>query len=251
MGGVKRPFACLSLALLCAAVTATAAADWLVTREGARVETRGGWEVKGRQVVFTLPNGTLSSLRLDDVDLEASAAATAAALEPPPEPPAPEPEEKRPPVLVLTNADVRPAAPPRPAAVGEDEGAGAAETGAAAAAEPGGDGSDGKDVEIEILTWKAQPSDTVAGLEIVGTLRNVGTDPAVRVEVGVTIPDEDGGTLFETTAFLRTPGLPPGRHTNFRALLPNIYQLPGDPVFDVKAMHLATEVAAPAPAEDP
>lgn len=85
----------------------TAAADWLVTRDGERIETRGAWEARGRRVVFTSTSGTLSSIRLSEIDLEASREATARALlaeapaqETPP-PPAPPP-----PALVITTEDV-------------------------------------------------------------------------------------------------------------------------------------------------
>ena len=84
-------------------------ADWLVLADGTRIETAGPWEARGRLVVFTTATGTLSSLRLDEVDLEASHEATRAALEaPPPSTPsavaAPAPAAK--PVLVLTDEDV-------------------------------------------------------------------------------------------------------------------------------------------------
>ena len=89
------------------AISATATADWLVTADGVVIETDGPWEVKGRIVVFTDAKGTLSSLRLNAIDLQASEATTAnggpATASPPP---AAEPEPERPPVLVLTNADV-------------------------------------------------------------------------------------------------------------------------------------------------
>lgn len=248
MSRARRRFSGLLCGVLWGATATAAAADLLVTHEGATVETRGAWEVKGRQVVFTLPNGTLSSLRLDEVDLEASASATAEARKPPAEPAPPEPVKRPPPVMVLTNADVRSgAAPPPPGGAGGEEAESAApgsEPDAPEPADASGDG--GRDVEIQLLTWKAQPSDTVAGLEIVGTLRNVGTDPAAKVEVGVTIPGENGETLFETTAFIRSTGLAPGRHTNFRALLPNIYQLAVDPVFDVRAVFLVGGEETPA-----
>lgn len=94
----------LALTLVAAATPAVTRADWLVTREGARVETRGAWEVRGRTVVFTRPEGTLSSMRLGEVDLEASRAATEAAIAPPP--PAPAEDKPRPPVLTLTDEDV-------------------------------------------------------------------------------------------------------------------------------------------------
>ncbi len=52
------------------AMTSPAAADWLVTKDGARIETEGPWKTKGAMVVFTSAKGTLSSLRLDEIDLE-------------------------------------------------------------------------------------------------------------------------------------------------------------------------------------
>ncbi len=84
----------------------SAAADVLVTRHGQQIQTDGPWEVKGRQILFTSPEGRLSSVRLSEIDLEASELAT----HPPPEPekvvepePAPEPKE---PILVLTDKDI-------------------------------------------------------------------------------------------------------------------------------------------------
>lgn len=104
---------CLSgiLTALVSASSSPLRADWLVLVDGARVETRGPWQVRGRMVTFTDAKGTFSSLRVDEVDLEASEAATRAAAEAPAgegtdaaAPPAPPPPP--PPVLVLTDADV-------------------------------------------------------------------------------------------------------------------------------------------------
>ena len=53
-------------------------ADWLVLRDGSKVEVRSGWRVDGKRIVFELVDGTLSSLKLAQVDLDASAKATAA-----------------------------------------------------------------------------------------------------------------------------------------------------------------------------
>ncbi len=93
------------LAVVLAVSTLPVRADWLVTTDGARIETEGEWEVRGRMVVFTRSGGTLSSMRLDEVDLEASRAATEAAAAPPPVEAAPD-EAPRPPVLTLTDEDV-------------------------------------------------------------------------------------------------------------------------------------------------
>ena len=74
-------FGCGSLAWLASG----AAADWLVASDGSRIETKGPFKVEGKLVIFTLPNGTLGSLPLSEVDLEASRSLTAqAAAEDPP-----------------------------------------------------------------------------------------------------------------------------------------------------------------------
>ncbi len=90
----------------CWMMAAAVHADWLVTRAGERIETRGGWEVKGRMVVFTQPSGTLSSIRLSEVDLDASAAATAEAAASAARPAAPAPPPPRKPTRVITTDDV-------------------------------------------------------------------------------------------------------------------------------------------------
>jgi len=62
----------LAAAAVAGALLYPAAADWLVTRDGNRIETAGPWRVEGRLVVFKKPDGSLVSLRLSDVDLEGS-----------------------------------------------------------------------------------------------------------------------------------------------------------------------------------
>lgn len=107
----SKPRPRLLLTLLCAIGLLgpiPSAADWLVPKDGAPFEIQGTWTVKGRMVVFTLPNGTLSSIRLSEVDLDASKAHTEA-MEAPPAPAEPEPDATaaaKEPVMVLTNRDV-------------------------------------------------------------------------------------------------------------------------------------------------
>ena len=69
----KIAFPLLPLALGLGLGAPAADADRLVTRDGAVIETRGPWRVEGRLVIFRLPDGTLSSIRLVDADLEGSA----------------------------------------------------------------------------------------------------------------------------------------------------------------------------------
>ncbi len=89
------------VALLAVLLAPIASADVLVTKDGARLETQGPWEVRRSQVIFTTPGGVLSSMRLSEVDLEASERATNA----PPEP-AKETEPAPKVVWSLTNDDI-------------------------------------------------------------------------------------------------------------------------------------------------
>ncbi|REJ80219.1 MAG: hypothetical protein DWQ36_18475 [Acidobacteria bacterium] len=63
----------LTLALLVLATPAIA--EVLVLIDGARIQTRGPWEERGRQVVYTDEHGNLAAIRASLVDLEASRAA--------------------------------------------------------------------------------------------------------------------------------------------------------------------------------
>ena len=87
-----------------------------MTRDGARIETKGAWKVDGRRVLFTVPNGTLSMIRTDEVDLDQSALVTTQAKEAPAAP-VPVVAQKKEPVLRLTEKDI----PPMSAAALEDD----------------------------------------------------------------------------------------------------------------------------------
>ena len=67
----------LSLVLVALlAASSPAAADWLVTRDGQRIETRGAWQMKGKAVIFTQKDGRIDQLPRDYIDFEASERAT-------------------------------------------------------------------------------------------------------------------------------------------------------------------------------
>jgi len=84
------------------ALGAPAGAEWLILRDGVRLEIRGQPRVETRRVVFTLRDGTLSMLPLAEVDLDATAAANL----PPVEPAAPAPAATaREPIARFTDAD--------------------------------------------------------------------------------------------------------------------------------------------------
>lgn len=216
-----------------------ASADWLVTHDGARIETKGSWKVKGNQVIFTLPNGTLSTIRKSDVDLDASAVATAGSQAAPKA--KAEDEAPRKSVLVLTNKDVRradEANAERAAAAAADGEASAPEGAAPAAATRRG---------VELVSYTSRDSSSVDGLEVVGTIKNTGVDIAANVTVKVTVIDQDGTPLLDTSAFLRSTGLAPGKSTTFRALLPGVFSLFQEPQFEISSGNVS--VGGPAAAE--
>lgn len=214
--------------LVLALVAIPASADWLVTREGAKVETRGPWQVKGRTVVFTLANGTLSSMRLEEVDLEQSHTATAEAAQPPAEPAADAAPAKRASVMVLTNKDVRRAAP---AAAGESRDAAAAGQGETGEEQEGG----GEAAAVEVLAWDEKENAEIDGLEITGTVRNL--SPSIVTDVGlkVTLVDTGGDVIATREAFLDSVSIAARSTTTFRALFPNVVGHEGPPRFEVRS----------------
>ena len=215
----------LALAML---VATPSAADWLVLRDGTRIETDGPWQEKGRQVVFTRVNGALSTLRLADVDLEASRAATAE--RPAPEAPAPEGERPRA-VLRLTDDDIRPAVPDVEADGGDSAVAEPEETAAETAPEE----------LVTLVSWESRESRDVDGLEILGRVRNQGDDLAAAVRVKVSLRDENGALLSDSQAFLRSSSLAPGQSSSFRVMLPGIYTLLVDPTFEVSSERITVQ----------
>ncbi len=206
--------------ILILGLVAPVAADWLVLHDGTRLETSGPWKEKGRQVIYTGANGALSALRLADVDLEASRAATeekAIERQAPPQPaPATQPSRAR--ALVLTDKDIPAAAANEPEE--ETEADAEDEAGIPESTEP-----------VELVTWSSRESPDVDGLEIIGTVRNRGDDIAAAIRIAVSVSDENGDPVLETRAFLQRASLAPGQSTQFKAPIPGVYTLFGDPEF--------------------
>jgi hypothetical protein len=202
---VRAALALCALSLLFAAGSPLAA-DWLVTRDGVEIETRGPWEEKGRLIVFTTADGTLSSMRASEFDLEASRALTEEKARAPKEE-APPPPARREPVLVLTDDDVRQVDPD---SFFEDDGEG----------EEGEGGEDGSR-NLEIVNWR-QADLPDGGVRIRGTLRNNGDRTAVGLTVQVNLLDAQGELLATRPADLTSRGLAPSELANFQVDFPNV-----------------------------
>ncbi|MEM1203887.1 MAG: hypothetical protein AAGN66_11720 [Acidobacteriota bacterium] len=233
-------FGALALVLLAPSFVS---ADWLVTKDGSRVETEGPWRVEGRQVIFTLPNGTLSAMRASEVDLDASAEATAAAKAPPAAESAAAEDPARPlpePVLVLTDKDI-----PKAADTGIDE----------ARADPlSRQAGVGEEVEEEILrvvSWRQSEERNEEGLEIRGTVRNTGKEVMSAVTLAVEVQGEEGSPLATVDAFLASSTVLPGRSTTFRAVLPGVFELYGEPTFSLGGNAVTVGAGSPRDSAEP
>ena len=208
--------AAAAAALVAALVPAPpAGADWLITRDGARVETAGPWQVKGKLVVFADPRGVLASLRLAEVDLEASAAATAAAKESTKEKAPAAPAAPRRAVWVLTDADVAPAAD---AGGGTAETAGGGADGASATESVAGASANG----FSVTSWDRTTDPDSGEAAVTGQLRNDGERSAPAPPLQVSVFDEIGKELATAPAVFESPDIPPEQAVSFRAVFPGV-----------------------------
>ncbi len=229
MALVKRSLAPSIAALLLAAVPA--AADWLVLRDGTKLETRGPFTVRGATVVFTLPNGTLSMLKAKEVDLDQSAIATSQAKAAETAKPAETPKQqtgvrepaKQKPVLTLRDRDV---AHVNEAGETVEKSDAKAE---AAKPEPG----------LAVQGWQQTPTSDGTGTEVFGALKNDSRNTATDITVVVKVYDESGGMLGTAEAVVSSTALAPGQSTNFRAAFPGIVTFK-DARFEVQSRGLVT-----------
>jgi hypothetical protein len=213
-------------------------AERLVLRDGSEIQTRGPWKVKGRQVVFTLPSGTLSALRLGDVDLEASkvareAFANEAATNRADGQVAPVGAARpREPVWVITDRDIPRAQRPRDdQAVNDSPGLDDE------ASTPQGTPSAGRDVifaatGLEVAGWRTIHS-ARGGVEITGVLANRSDQLVAEASIRVSVIAGDG-TERTYSAEIGNATLGAGQQSPFRILLPDVVAVDDSLSFDVK-----------------
>ena len=227
---------CLCVAALGPA--APARADWLVTTDGGKVETQGPWKVDGKRVVFTLKDGTLSSLRLTEVDLDASRQATTAMAEEAAAAKASAAAEAAPAkksTRVFTDKDfAKPPAPPK-----DDAKEGDAKPASDAAAAPGA---------VKVVDWKQSRNQETHALEITGSVRNTGPDLAVAISVNVRLFNPRGEQFATQAAALTTRSLHPNQNTAFTAVFPDVIDFASAKI-DVMSTPLLEKPPAPPDAD--
>jgi hypothetical protein len=229
----------LAVAMLCLAPVARG--DWLVTREGSSIETRGPWEVRGRLLVFTLPDGKLASMRVSEVDLEASERATREAKARPPEPKKVEPPPKKQAVVSLTDDDFS-RGPLDAAGPETDEAEGAADGASAPVTETSGS-------EPKVASWQRSDDPVDGHVVITGTLQNPSRSAATDLGVSVRLYDDEGELITERPAILSVQALAPGGRGTFRAEFPDVYRF-GALKFQVRSSNFATRETPEAVAEE-
>ena len=233
------PTMALALAVLLGGAAGPAAADWLVTKEGAKVETQGAWTVKGKLVVFKTPDGKLASLRAADVDLDASRNATeeavAAQAQAEAEPEKPAAPERKKSVRTITDKDVRQAGPAA-AAPGSTE-------------EPASGPTSGPGVVVD--TWKQDRDSEDGHVVINGSVQNASGATAVDMQLRVMLYDESGSLMATSQAALGAQALPPGEKIMFRADFPGYFSF-AQIKFEPQGRRLSTRPAdQPIPAAPP
>ncbi len=202
-----RPIAVFALLL---SVAPPAAADWLVTRDGARIETSGEWREEGRLIVFERADGTLASIRGSEVDLPESERLTREMAEraraPRSEPADREPREAK---IRLTEKEL----PAAGRLSGDD-----------ADAADGTTAVEGETEEpLRIASWQEVEGAAEAGTAFSGLVRNVGPEMALGVRVEATLFDEAGTQIAAGPAELETRSLAPGASSRFRASFPGVF----------------------------
>lgn len=217
----------VSLALA-ALLAVPAAADWLVTREGAKIETRGPWTVRGSLVVFTLANGTLSSMRASEFDLAASTRATEDAARPAEalqdaaaEPPAPDP------VLILTNKDVRTAGEALAGIERPEKGKETSEDGKIVSDDESG---------VLVSKWSEEPSMAGGGIAITGWIENRTNEVVAKLQLKVDMINDKADSLGSIQAYVEKTTLGPGDATTFRAVFLRLEKGQGLPRFELTSM---------------
>jgi hypothetical protein len=245
------------LVTLATTTAAPAAADWLVTSEGARVETHGPWQVKGKLIVFTGADGTLSSLRLSQVDLAASKQATEDKLKMVEEDISVRTPERKKSVRSITDKDVGHGGPADAANAANVANAPGAPGAPGAGAKPA-DGKAGKadappavaaaaaprTSALTVGPWQKLDRREKDGIELFGELKNGGGDIAAQVGLTVSLFDETGKQLATTEAILTGSAIEPRSSTNFRAIFPGVFTF-ASAKFEPRSAQLQMQTAEP------
>ncbi len=95
---------------------------------------------------------------------------------------------------------------------------------------------------VEVISWRQADSGEIAGLEILGTLRNDSASIVTGAGVQVSLFDHEGELIARRDAFLDAVSVAARSTTGFRALFPGVDVFEGEPVFEVRGRELVLSV---------
>ncbi|TNF84221.1 MAG: hypothetical protein EP299_00770 [Acidobacteria bacterium] len=223
------------LAMLLAAVAGPVAADWLVTLDGVQIETRGPWQVQGKLVVFRLADGTLSSIQLTELDLDASDRLTSSRSRPALKPQQRTRRASERPAFVITDDDVKHVNPDSLQAEGEEPKSVVSPPTAAHQESSGG--------EVAVAQWDTVYDEAIDGVVLSGTLENRDSRGHQELALQISLVDEGGVPAGNAHATLAKSALKGGETTTFRASFPGVPDFE-KAEFGVTSSSLTSQMAA-------
>ncbi len=202
---MRRAFSLLVLGLV-SLTAGPLAADKVVLRDGRTLETKKPPEIRGRQAVLTLTDGSLVSIPAGEIDTQKTAAAAANAAEASKLPTA-APIVARPPTLVDAARATREGK--KAAVVLTDQDVAAGTLDSPDEKKVAGDGS----IVVSNVTAKKAGS----GTTVTGSVQNVGGSPVEGVGVTIELVGEGGKTVASSFGQLSADALAPGEKASFTA----------------------------------
>jgi len=204
---MRRAFSLLVLGLI-SLTAGPLAADKVVLKDGRTLETKKPPEIRGRQAILLLADGTLVSIPASEIDTGKTAASVAKAAEAA-KLPAPTPVVARPPSLVDAANATRDGKKASVVLTDQDVAAGQLDAGGAKKA-----AGDGRVVVSNVSAKKA-----ASGTAVTGSVQNVGEGSVEGVGVTIELVGENGKTVASAFGELSADALAPGEKATFAAQL--------------------------------
>jgi hypothetical protein len=202
---MRRAFSLLVLGLV-SLTAGPLAADKVVLRDGRTLETRKPPEIRGRQAVLTLADGSLVSIPAAEIDTQKTAAAAAKAGEAAKHPTA-APVAAKPPTLVDAARATREGKKAAVVLTDQDVAGGTLDSPEAKRA-----AGDGNVVVSNVAAKKNQ-----SGTAVTGSVQNVGESTVEGVGVTIELVGENGKTVASSFGQLSADVLAPGETATFNA----------------------------------
>ncbi len=196
-----------STLVLAAGLLGAAEADEIVFKDGRTMTTSGPMVIKGRQALLKMPDGTLVSIALSEIDLAKTEQARKKAAEAKPTPP-------------LTPAAEKPLTPAEAARIHGKRKAAVALTDEDVAQRLTEGEEAGKKEETDRVEVTNTAANKIAGgFAITGSVTNMGKTNVTGVSVTVEAVGDENRTLVSTFGTLAKDDLAPGEKSTFTATL--------------------------------